>query len=150
MAPLFLVSWPYRHYNTERSRAWRRHHTSKINSPTEAEETSGTRRTAWLACAATIAPPAWQIPAPQGSTRDACRRGNVALCRPEIAAQKAWQETNDFPTDTFAYPIGPFTSLKIHMSRTTYSLKQVAGKLDMAFASWWAHVGHDCVRPVRL
>lgn len=28
----------------------------------------------------------------------------------ELAAQKAWQDANDFPTRTFAYPIGPFTS----------------------------------------
>lgn len=28
----------------------------------------------------------------------------------ELAAQKAWQEVNNLPTETFAYPIGPFTA----------------------------------------
>lgn len=39
----------------------------------------------------------------------------------ELAAMKQWQIANNFPTETFAYPIGPFNSDIARRTRKQYS-----------------------------
>lgn len=53
----------------------------------------------------------------------------------ELAAQKAWQDANNLPTRTFAYPIGPFTAaiarragIHYDSARSTYPWTNSAAK----------------------
>lgn len=65
----------------------------------------------------------WEIAA--HATNDAAhtdwRDKTPAAFRAELKAQKEWQEANNFPTETFAYPYGPFNAEMARQAANYYA-----------------------------
>lgn len=65
----------------------------------------------------------WEIAA--HATDDAAhtdwRDKSPELFRAELKAQKEWQEANNFPTETFAYPYGPFNAEMARQAANYYT-----------------------------